>query len=124
MGDSILNDINVTTQSSTGVDVSGISNNPSFIDTISGFGATYVSANTVSISIKVGSYTYTANATKTNNTSDAVITFSSTVTGGGFFQIQFSANNGMTIANQTDANSFASRLNAAFSTLTFTQKRS
>lgn len=122
VGDSILTSLTTYTQSTTGIDVSGISNNADFTGTIDAFTATYSSANVVNISLVVGANTYTANGINTNFTSDTKITFSST--SGGFFQVQFSANNGSTVTNQTTANTYAARLNAAFSTINFLQSRS
>jgi len=116
-----------------GVDVSGISNKD-FNGTVQGFTASYVSANTVNLSVKVGDYTYTANNVDTNPISgNKVIRFLSdqvgsgaTATNGGFFDVQLSNNNGQTVSPSTstvDANHYAQRLNAAFNGLDFAQSR-
>lgn len=119
--------------STFGVDVSGISNKD-FNGTIQGFTASYVSANTVNLSVKVGDYTYTANNVDTNPISgNKVIRFLSdqvgsgaTETNGGFFDVQLSNNNGQTVSPSTstaDTKVYAQRLNAAFNGLDFTQSR-
>ena len=123
IGDSIIKPLTTTVQATTGIDTSGVSNNSAFAGTISGFSATYVSANLANISVTVGSDTYTANSVNTNFTSDSKVTFTSQTAGGGSFQVQFAANSGTAVSNQSDANTYAARLNSAFSTVTFEQNR-
>lgn len=112
--------------STYGVDVSGISN-IDFAGSITGFTSTYVSANTADLVVKVGDYTYTANDITTNVTSNTTVRFySDTLTSGkngGYFDVQLQANKGATVANQSEANSFATRVEAAFSSLSFLQTR-
>ena len=110
---------------SHGIDVSGI-NNSDFSGTLSGFTATANgTANQVNLSVKVGDITYAANNVNTNVLSDTKIQLVSTdPTGkGGSFSIELQANKGTNVNNQTDATSFASRLNTAVSGLTFFQTR-
>lgn len=104
----------------TGLNVTGIANKD-FVGTISGFTATYNSANNITASVTVGDHTYTSAITSTNPTAATMIRFSSS-TGGGYFDVQLAAN-GATVSNQTDANAFANRLTAAFSTMTVYQSR-
>ena len=107
----------------TGVTTLGATNKD-FVGTIGGFAATYTgTTNSVNLSVTVGSYTYTASNVSTAPVAATTVRLSST-TGGGYFDIQMAANNGTAVANQTDGDTFANRLNAAFSTLSFYQNRS
>lgn len=106
----------------TGIDVSGLSNNSAFNGTITGFAATYISANRANITVKIGDVTYTASNITTNPTSATFIRLIADKAGGGFFDIQLAAG-GATVANQTEANTLASRLNSAVSGLSFYQNR-
>jgi flagellin len=112
--------------SNYGVDVTGISN-ADFTGTISGFEASYTgTANTIDLSVKVGDFTYTAqdvNATVTSNT--RIRLYSDTVDGksGGYFDIQLQANQVTAFSNQAGADAVASRLDGAFSSLSFLQTR-
>lgn len=103
----------------TGINTSGVTNS-SFIDTISGFAATYVGADSVTATLIVGSSTYSASITDTTPASNSTVRFNSTT--GGYFDVQLAAG-GLTVSNQATANTYASRLNAAFSSLTFSQNR-
>lgn len=110
-----------------GVDSSGISNRD-FTGTISGFTATSTgTANTVNLSIKIGAYTYTASNVPTASTSNTTVRFTSDVlsdtTSGGFFDIQLDSSQGQAVNSDTDAKAIAQRLNSAFSSLSFSQKR-
>lgn len=106
-----------------GVDTLNITNNDAFVGVIQGFKATYVSNNKADVSVKVGDYTYTANEVPTQNTSDTWVTFVADDAKGGYFKVQLAASEGQAVANQTDADTFAARLNKAFSELEFTQRR-
>ncbi len=104
----------------TGFDASGITN-PDFIGTsITGFTATYVAADSITASITVGDDTYDATISDTTPASSTTVTFASTT--GGFFKVDLAAG-GMTVSNQADADTYASRLDAAISGLSFTQNR-
>lgn len=110
----------ITGGSSTGgVNTTGITNDD-FIGTVNGFTATYNSADNISLSLTVGSDTYTASASDTTPASDTTVRFSST--SGGYFDVEI-ASGGATVGNQTQADTFADRLDAAFAGLTFTQAR-
>lgn len=104
-----------------GVNVNGVSGS-GFTGTISGFTATYVAADTVDLRVDIGSNTYTARISDTTPAIDTKVRFSSS--GGGYFDIQLDGGQGSAVANQTQADSYATRLNAAFSGLSFTQKKS
>lgn len=104
----------------TGVDVSGITN-PDFLGTISGFTATYIGADNVTASITIGDVAYTASITDTTPAGNTTVRF--TASEGDYFDIQLAGGNGTTVANQTNANTYAGRLDAAFAGLTFLQDR-
>ena len=104
---------------STGVNVSAV-NNGDFVGTIQGFSATYNSADNVTVSLTVGSSVYSATISDTTPAADTTVRFRST--GGGYFDIRL-ASGGLAVTNQSSANTYASRLNAAFATLTFYNDR-
>lgn len=103
-----------------GVNVSGVTGS-GFTGTISGFTATYVSADVLDASVTVGSNTYTARISDTTPGGNTKVRFSST--GGGYFDLQLSGGNGSTVGSQAQADTYATRLNAAFSSLEFTQNK-
>jgi flagellin len=123
VGDSILNSLNTTSQATTGIDASQISNNSSFLGTIQGFTASYVNPNVINASVTVGGVTYQATNVNTNFAANTKVTFSSSTAGAGSFTLNFAANN-ISVASQVDADTIANRLNSAFSTVTFEQNRS
>jgi flagellin len=104
----------------TGVNVSGI-NNAAFRGSVSGFRATYNSADNITLSLVVGDSTYSA--TISDTTPAGATTVRLTSTSGGYLDVQLAAG-GAAVTNQTTADTFASRLNAAFSGLTFYNDRS
>jgi len=104
----------------TGVNVQGVTNS-AFVGTVSGFSATYVGADSLTASITVGSETYTAAITDTTPAANTTARFNST--SGGFFDVQLATAGGMSVGNQAQADTYAARLDAAFSTLTFSQTR-
>ena len=103
----------------TGINVGGV-NNGDFIGDITGFSATYNSADNISLSLTVGSHTYTATISDTTPVAATTVRFKST--SGGYFDVKIAAG-GATVSNQSTADSFAERLNSAFSGLTFYQER-
>lgn len=103
----------------TGINTSGVVN-PDFVGTISGFSATYNSADNITASITVGSNTYTAQITDTTPGANTFYRFNST--SGGYFDVEISAA-GLTVNNQANADTFANRLDAAFATLNVYQSR-
>ena len=110
----------------SGVYVNNINNNAGFVGTVSGFSASYVSADRVEVSITVGGIQYSATVEDTNSATDQRIRFFSEengVDGGGFFDVYLDGGQGESVANQADANTFAQRLDAALSTVTFYQDR-
>ena len=112
--------------SNYGVDVTGIAN-ADFTGKLSGFTATYTgTTDTIDLSIKIGDFTYTAqdvDAVVTSNT--RIRLYSDTVGGknGGFFDIQLNANQVASFTNQAGADTIASRLDGALSSLEFLQTR-
>jgi flagellin len=109
-----------------GVDVTGIAN-ADFTGKISGFKATYTNtADTINLSVKIGDFTYSAQNVDATVTSDTRIRlYSDTVDGknGGYFDIQLKANEIASFTTQGAADAIASRLDGAFSSLTFLQNR-
>lgn len=110
----------------SGVHVNNIVNNPNFVGTISGFEAEYVSSDKVNVSLTVGDFTYSAVIEDTTPGAVRFYRFYSTtngVDGGGYFDIELAASQGVSVTNQSTADTFAARLDAAFSSLNFYQKR-
>lgn len=112
----------VLTQTGGGINTSGL-RNANFTGKIQGFTASYTgSLNTANLSVKVGDKTYSANSVVTNPTANTVVRFNSE-SDGGFFDIQLAANNGNAVSSQSDADLVATRLNAAFESISFYQNR-
>ncbi len=106
----------------TGVNTSGVTNDD-FIGTVSGFSATFNGADDVTAEITVGDFTYRAEINDTTPAADTFVRFSSTTTGGGYFDVELATAGGLAVGSQPDADIYAARLDAAFSTLTFSQNR-
>lgn len=106
--------------SNTGIDTRGVTN-AAFIGVLSGFEADYVSANTVNLSLTVGGIVYSVQNVSTNPTSNTDVRLISET--GGYFDIKLRANQGQVVNNSTDAAAFAARIDAAFSGVTFSQRR-
>lgn len=104
----------------SGVNTTGLMN-PDFIGTISGFSATFNGADDITASITVGSDTYSADITDTTPAADGVVRFQST--SGGYFDVELNGGAGATVSDQSDADTYASRLDTAFSGLNFYQTR-
>lgn len=119
-GNVVASGANFNNGTTTGVNVNNVAN-PAFVGKISGFGATFVGADSVTASITVGNSVYSANITNTDPVGNTDIVFKSTA--GGAFSVQLRGGEGSTVANQDDADDFAERLDDAFSTLTFYQER-
>lgn len=102
----------------TGINTTGVTN-ADFTGSIDGFTATYVGADSVIASVTVGSSTYSAAITDTTPGVATTVRFSST--SGGYFDVQLGAT-GMSVG-ASDADTYAARLNAAISPLTFYQSR-
>ncbi|MFO1241671.1 MAG: flagellin [Rickettsiales bacterium] len=103
-----------------GVDVTGVTN-AAFTGNIQGFTANFNGADNVTASVTVGGETYTAQITDTTPNGNTRVRFSSQ--DGGYFDVTLQGNQGQSVADQAGANSFADRLNAAFSGLNFSQNR-
>ena len=110
----------MTTGADTGVNVDNVMNANFIGSGISGFSATYNSADNIDASITVGDDTYTATIADTTPAASTQVTFVSST--GGAFRVDLAAG-GMSVADQSDADTYAARLDAAFSSLTFTQSR-
>lgn len=108
----------------SGVDTSLIKNNSSFTGHIQGFSAQYAGLpDQVNVSIKVGDHTYKASIADTTVASNTFVTFASEDGEGGSFSVELAANQGNSVSNQSEANTFASRLDKALSQLEFYQNR-
>ncbi len=105
-----------------GIDVSGIQNNADFVGTIDSFTASYVSANKVSLSVTVGDITYSGVIDDTTPATARAVRLSAEGSVGGYFNIELSSG-GLAVADQSDANVLADRINKAFSTVTFAQQK-
>lgn len=116
---------NLTGGTSTiAVDTTNISNNSGFNGTIQGFNAIYNGTpDKVTLEVVVGDYTYSGIISDTTPRSGATVRLSSVQSGGGYFEFDLAGGNGQSVSSQTDADVFASRINKAFSTLTFAQNR-
>lgn len=107
--------------STGGVNVNNVTSS-GFTGTIQGFNATFTGvANQVQLSVQVGNDTFTATVNNTNAAANNTVRFSSA--NGGSFDVTLAGGNGSAVNNQADANNFATRLDAAFSTLNFSQQR-
>ncbi len=104
----------------SGVNVNGVTNS-SFVGTISGFSATYNSADNITASLTVGGIAYSSTIADTTPATDTVVRFTSAT--GGYFDIELNGGAGLTVADSSDASTYASRLDAAFAGLTFYQSR-
>lgn len=119
-GGSVTNSGNLSNGVNGGVTTSGVTNKD-FIGTLKGFTSTYSgTTDTVSLSIKVGEHTYTATNVDTTPSANTKVRLSSG-DGGGFFDVEMAASKGQSVNSQSDADAIATRLNAAFSSLTFYQ---
>lgn len=106
-----------------GVDVSGVTN-ADFTGQVSGFKATFTGTNdTANLTLTVGKNTYTASAVDTTPTSSTNLVRFTSQDGGGFFDVYLGQNKGTAVNSQADANTFADRMSAAFSSLNFSQNR-
>lgn len=106
--------------SNTGIDTRGVMN-ANFIGNISGFSASFVSANTIDVQVSVGGIIYRAKNVTSNPTSNTDVRFISET--GGYFDVKLRANQGVEVSDSAGANTFAQRLDAAFSGVSFSQSR-
>jgi flagellin len=118
--EALISSFSLNSGTNTGVNVNGVMNADFIGDSISGFSATYVAGDSITASITVGSDTYNATIADTTPAASTTVNFAST--SGGFFTVDLAAG-GASVADQNDADTFAARLDAAFSTLTFSQTR-
>lgn len=120
MTGSSVSSADLSNTSNTGIDASGVQNS-AFIGKISGFSASFVSANTIDIQVSVGGIIYRAKNVTSNPSSNTDVRFISET--GGYFDVKLRANQGVEVNDSAGANTFAQRLEAAFSGVTFSQKR-
>jgi hypothetical protein len=122
--DSLLAPLDPIDSTTTGIDFSNISNNPYFIGKMPEFSVSYVDTNCVDIAVDIGEVTYISKAVNSSPDSenDNPISFYSKA-GYGSFSIQMQPGKGFSVWDQIDADSFASRLDRAFSGIEIYQKR-
>lgn len=107
-----------------GIDVSNITDNAAFVGTVQGFSAEYVGSNAVELSVTVGDYTYTGTILDTTTTTSNVRLTSTAVDGsGGFLEIDLVGTASNAVASQDDADTYATAIDTAFSSVTFEQNR-
>ncbi len=107
--------------STGGVNVNNVTSS-GFTGQIQGFSATFTGvANQAQLSVQVGNDTFTATVNNTNAAANNTVRFTSA--NGGSFDVTLAGGNGSAVNSQADANNFATRLDAAFSTLEFSQQR-
>lgn len=107
--------------STGGVNVNNVTSS-GFTGQIQGFNATFNGvANQVQLSVQVGNDTFTATVNNTNSAANSTVRFTSE--NGGSFDVTLAGGNGSAVNSQADADNFATRLDAAFSTLEFSQQR-
>ena len=109
--------------STGGVNTSGVTNDD-FIGKIQGFAATYTgTTNQVDLTVTVGGALYSARVANTNPTAGNATVRLVSQNGGGYFDIELANNNGTAVTSQANADVFAQRINAAFESITFSQRR-
>jgi len=106
--------------SNTGIDTKGVMN-ANFVGKIQGFSASFVSANTIDIQVSVGGIIYRAKNVTSNPTSNTDVRFISET--GGYFDVKLRANQGVEVNGDAGATTFAQKMDAAFSGVTFSQSR-
>ncbi len=115
----------ITGGATAGLDVSHITDNASFLGTLSNFSAKMIGTDSVTLSVTAGDYIYQANVLDTNPTADYTIRMKSTDLNGkgGWFDLTIAANRGVAVAVQDDADTFAKAINTALEQLSFYQNR-
>ncbi|MBY0354895.1 MAG: flagellin [Rickettsiales bacterium] len=109
--------------SAGGINTSGVTNKD-FVGKVGGFAATFSgTTNSATLNVTVGSNTYSAVIANTNPTAGNVTARLISQDGGGYFDIEIANNNGQAITSQANADVFAQRINAAFESITFSQRR-
>lgn len=109
-----------------GLDVSHITDNASFLGKIGAFSAELNGSDNVKLSVKAGDYVYTGVVSDTTPSADMSVRMKSTdINGkGGWFDVVLeSSGGGITVASQTDADTYADTLNSALGQLAFYQTR-
>jgi flagellin len=129
VGDTILRG-KTAAIATTGIATHNISNNPDFVGNIQGFKATYVAPNVVDLEVKVGNFTYGVQGLSSNYAANQIVSLysmgedtTSQYVNGGSIQVQFAAGTGETVNTQDAADVFAERMDSAFSSLNFYQRR-
>ena len=103
-----------------GINLDGVTN-AAFIGRIQGFEAVATGPDQVSLSLNVGGITYRAQVGDTTPAANTTLRFTSEE--GGSFEVTLQGGQGVAVNGQADADTFANRLDAAFSTLNATQSR-
>ena len=127
--DPLLNPIDPLRSWTTGVNLSGIANNPSFVGRMGQFDANYEGLNTINLHTNVGGIDYVANGVLTNyvdptgNNNPQTISFQSTQSGYGSFILQFASGNGLSVSDEADTKTYMNRLNSSISGIDIFQRR-
>jgi flagellin len=118
--------VSLTAGAGGGVDVSTITDNAAFVGEIGGFTASYAGADAITLSVKIGDYTYQGKITDTTPGADTAVRLYSTDSSGagGYFTINLANGQGSSVTSQSDANTYVQRINDAFASLDFQQTRS
>ena len=123
--DSIIKELNsIGTNTSTGIDVSKISNNKDFVGKIGSNGTlsgTFAAADRTNLNFEIGGINYAAANVNTNVSTDTEITFASD--NAGSFKITLAANEGVAVNNAADSQTFVRRLSDAIDQVSVIQRR-
>lgn len=103
-----------------GVDVRNVTAQ-GFVGKIQGFESDFAGNDRVNLSVRIGEDTFRATVVATNSTTDNTVTFQSE--NGGSFNITLAARQGQEVRDLQQADQFGERLEAALSSINFTQNR-
>jgi len=126
IGVGTINDANFTPiGQTTGLGTSTLKNNPNFVGNVvanNPVTATYLTGSAAAFTLKVGDFTYSTGSFTTSGAGTMTFTgIDSKGNAGGSFTLHLAT--GVTIANQAQANSFASEVTNALSGITFMQNQ-
>lgn len=121
--DSLLVPLTPTQSWTTGLNLSGISNNPAFTGKLPQISVRFAETNTVNLEVTVGNVTYYANNVNTNPSVNAEVVFYAADSGYGSFSMQVAAGNGLQVLEASDASIYQNRINTALSGIDIYQRR-
>ena len=130
VADPLIASLTPTASYTTGINLSGISNNPDFIGRLPNFVAEYVSDNSVNLKLSVGGVDYIANGVNTlpansNSAVNEMVTFYSVSNDAnyGTFTLQFANGQGTAVTDKASLATYTERLNTAFNRVDVFQRR-